>query len=49
MLERFLWGRNRFNNCGGVIFQSLIEADEEEVLDLDDDRQFDCFLTETDK
>lgn len=34
-------------NCGGVVFQSLIEADEEEVLNLDDYRQFDCFLTET--
>lgn len=34
-------------NCGGVIFQSLIEADDEEVLDLDDNHQLDCFITET--
>lgn len=26
-------------NCGGVIFQSLIEAADDEVLDLDDNSQ----------
>ncbi len=34
-------------NCGGVIFQSLIEADDKEVLNLDDNHQYDSFLTET--
>ena len=35
------------DNCGSVIYQSLIEADDGEVLDLDDNIQYDCFLTET--
>ena len=30
-----------------MIFQSLIEADDDEVLNLDDNSQYDCFLTET--
>lgn len=34
-------------NCGGVIYRSLIEAGDEEVLDLDDNNQLDYFLTET--
>lgn len=34
-------------NCGGVVFQSLIEADDKEVLNLDDNNQLDCFFTET--
>lgn len=34
------------NNCGGVVFQSAIEARDEEVLNLDDYHQLDCFLTE---
>lgn len=34
-------------NCGGVVFESLIEADDKEVLDLDDNNQLDHFLTET--
>lgn len=34
-------------NCGGVIFQPLIEAADDEVLNLDDNSQYDCFLTET--
>lgn len=30
-----------------MIFQSLIEAADDEVLNLDDNSQYDCFLTET--
>ncbi|MCM1143119.1 MAG: hypothetical protein NC318_06090 [Blautia sp.] len=44
------WASNsssRNGNCGGLVFQSLIEANDEKVLDLDDNSQFDCFLTET--
>ena len=35
------------NNCGGIIFKSNIEASDEEVLNLDDDKQLDTFITET--
>ena len=39
--------RQKNGNCGSVVFQSLIEADDKEVLNLDDNSQLDCFLTET--
>ena len=35
------------NNCGGVIFQSHIEASDNEVLNLDDKKQLDAFITKT--
>lgn len=35
------------NNCGGVIFQSYIEASDNEVLNLDDKKQLDAFITKT--
>ena len=35
------------NNCGGVIFQSHIEALDNEVLNLDDKKQLDAFITKT--
>ena len=35
------------SNCGGVVFESVIEATDEEVLNLDDNRQLDAFMTET--
>lgn len=35
------------NNCGAVIFEAVIEAPDENVLDLDDNRQPDEFLTES--
>lgn len=34
-------------NCGGIIFQSNIEAPDEEVLNLDDNKQLDVFMTKT--
>ena len=49
--DKALWwaanSSSQNNNCGGVIFESLIEAADEKVLNLDDKSQFDCFLTET--
>lgn len=49
--ERAQWwasnSSSQNGNCGGVIFQSLIEAADDEVLNLDDNSQYDCFLTET--
>lgn len=35
------------NSCGGVIFQSHIEASDNEVLNLDDKKQLDAFITKT--
>lgn len=35
------------NNYGGVIFQSHIEASDNEVLNLDDKKQLDAFITKT--
>ena len=35
------------NNCGSIIFQSNIKAPDEEVLDLDDNKQLDVFMTKT--
>lgn len=34
------------DNCGAIIFKSIIEAPNEEVLDLDDNKQLDEFMTE---
>lgn len=35
------------NNCGAVIFESTIEAADEKVLNLDDNKQLDKFMTES--
>lgn len=35
------------DNCGGIIFESNIEAPDEEILNLDDPKQLDIFLTKT--
>lgn len=35
------------DNCGGIIFKSNIEAPDEEILDLDDNKQLDAFMTQT--
>ena len=35
------------DNCGGIIFQSDIDAPDEEVLNLDDNKQLDTFITKT--
>lgn len=38
---------SRNGNCGSVIFESDIEASDDEVLNLDDKEQLDEFMTET--
>lgn len=35
------------DNCGAIIFKSIIEATNEEVLDLDNNKQLDKFMTES--
>lgn len=49
--EQALWWANiassRNNQCGGIIFKAIIEALDEEVLDLDDNKQLDAFISET--
>ena len=35
------------DNCGAIIFKSIIEAPDEEVLNLDDNEQLDEFMTES--
>lgn len=49
--EKALWWASNIssqnNNCGAIIFESCIEAPEEEVLNLDDNKQLDAFMTET--
>ena len=35
------------DNCGAMIFKSIIEAPDEEVLNLDDNKQLDEFMTES--
>lgn len=49
--EKALWWAtsisSKNDNCGGIVFKSNIEAPDEEVLDLDDNKQLDAFLTET--
>ena len=48
--EKALWWAGTISahngDCGKVIFQSVIEAPEDEVLNLDDNHQLDCFLSE---
>ncbi len=44
------WGRSKSvhtDNCGAVVYKSNIKASDEEVLDLDDRKQLDKFLTES--
>lgn len=49
--EKALWWATSISsqndNCGGIVFKSNIEAPDEEVLDLDDNKQLDAFMTET--
>lgn len=49
--EKALWWATTISahngNCGGVIFKSVIEAPDEQVLNLDDNSQLDAFMTET--
>ena len=49
--EKALWGASTTSsqngNCGGIIFKSCIEAADKEVLNLDDNKQLDAFMTET--
>lgn len=49
--EKALWWAaitsSQNNNCGGMIFKSCIEATDREVLNLDDNKQLDAFMTET--
>ena len=35
------------DHCGGIVFESIIEAPDEEVLNLDLPKQLDAFITET--
>lgn len=48
--EKALWWAGTISdqngNCGKVVFQSLIEAPDDEVLNLDDNHQLDSFLSE---
>ena len=48
--EKALWWASitssQNGNCGGVIFESDIEASDDEVLNLDDNKQLDVFMTE---
>lgn len=49
--EKALWWASVISfqngNCGSVIFESNIEAPDDEVLNLDDNKQLDEFITET--
>jgi hypothetical protein len=49
--EKALWWASTISsqndNCGGIIFKSDIEAHDNEVLNLDDNKQLDAFMTET--
>ncbi len=49
--EKALWWASTISlqnkSCGGIIFEAEIEASDKEVLDLDDNKQLDCFMTET--
>ena len=48
--EKALWWAGTVSaqngNCGKIIFQSVIEASDDEVLNLDDNHQLDNFLSE---
>lgn len=49
--EKALWWAettsSQNGNCGSIVFSSVIEAENEEVLNLDDNHQLDIFITET--
>lgn len=49
--EKALWWASTIssknNGCGGLVFESCIEAPDKEVLNLDDNKQLDAFITET--
>ena len=49
--EKALWWASsvssKNNNCGGIIFKANIEASDEDVLNLDDNKQLDDFMTKT--
>lgn len=49
--DKALWWAStiasRNDNCGAVIFKVVIDAPDDEVLDLDDCKQLDAFMTET--
>lgn len=49
--EKALWWASSISshndNCGGIIFKANIEAADEDVLDLDDNKQLDAFMTKT--
>ena len=49
--DKALWWASSISsqndNCGGIIFESNIEAPDEEVLNLDDNKQLDVFMTKT--
>lgn len=48
--EKSLWWAkttsSQNNNCGSIVFESLIEATDDVVLNLDDNHQLDAFMTE---
>lgn len=48
--EKSLWWAkttsSQNNNCGSIVFESLIEATDDIVLNLDDNHQLDAFMTE---
>ncbi len=48
--EKSLWWAKTIssqnNNCGSIVFESLIEATDDVVLNLDDNHQLDAFMTE---
>lgn len=49
--DKALWWAStiaaRNENCGAVIFKAIIDAPDDEVLDLNDYKQLDAFMTET--
>ena len=49
--DKALWWASSISsqndNCGEIIFESNIEAPDEEILNLDDPKQLDIFLTKT--
>lgn len=49
--DKALWWATNISSqngsCGAIIFESCIEAPDEEVLNLDDNKQLDAFMTET--
>ena len=49
--DKAMWWANSISskndNCGALIFTSIIEASDEKVLNLDDNNQLDSFMTDT--